>query len=175
MTDAEAVRRVLSGDRDVFAVLVARYREEFGRYAAALCGDADAGADAVQQAFIRAFAGLGSCRDPSRFKAWLFRIVQNQCRSVRDGRRRAVPLDEVDLPAAGGAERRLEQRELAGAIDRALDSLTPEQRDAFVLKHVEGRSYEEMSELLGVGPDALKMRVYRARDLLKERLRHLYE
>ena len=55
----------------------------------------------------------------------------------------------------------------------ALEALTEEQREAFVLKHVDGRSYAEIAEMLGVGEDALKMRVYRARDELKKRLEEL--
>jgi len=67
------------------------------------------------------------------------------------------------------------QAELARAIERALDRLTPEQREAFVLRHVDGKSYEEMAALLGTGVDALKMRVYRARDALRQQLEHLHE
>jgi RNA polymerase sigma-70 factor (ECF subfamily) len=59
---------------------------------------------------------------------------------------------------------------LRDAIDRALNELTPEQREAFIMKHVDGRSYEEIAALLGTGMDALKMRVYRAREALRRSL-----
>ena len=67
----------------------------------------------------------------------------------------------------------MDRAELAAALQSALARLTPEQREAFVMKHVDGRSYEEMAELLGVGTDALKMRVYRARDTLRDLLGEL--
>jgi RNA polymerase sigma-70 factor (ECF subfamily) len=76
-------------------------------------------------------------------------------------------LEDVELAARERPDRDLDRQELADALAAALDRLTGEQREAFVLKHVDGRSYEEMESLLGVGVDALKMRVHRARDTLR--------
>ena len=76
----------------------------------------------------------------------------------------------VDLPGADRTDAAAEQTELGDAIAAALEQLTFEQREAFVMKHVDGRTYEEMAELTGVGIDALKMRVHRARDGLREML-----
>lgn len=168
--DGDVVQRVLAGEVELFRVLVERYRHEFGRYAVSLVGDEDSAQDAIQEAFIRAFDSLGSCRDPQRFKAWFFRILTNQCHNARSRRRREVALDGVDAPARDRTDADVEQDELRRAIDAALDDLTPEQREAFVMKHVDGRSYEEIAELLHTGIDALKMRVYRARDALRRRL-----
>jgi RNA polymerase sigma-70 factor (ECF subfamily) len=81
-----------------------------------------------------------------------------------------VDLAAVDPLAPDRADRRLERGELSGIIAAALERLTPEQREAFVLKHVEGYSYEEMADTMGVGVDALKMRVHRARDALRAAL-----
>jgi RNA polymerase sigma-70 factor (ECF subfamily) len=168
--DGDVVQRVLGGETELFRVLVERYRHEFGRYAISLVGDEDSAQDAMQEAFIRAFDSLGSCRDPQRFKAWFFRILTNQCHNVRSRRRREVSLDGFDAPARDRTDADVEQDELRRAIDAALGDLTPEQREAFVMKHVDGRSYEEIAELLHTGVDALKMRVYRARDSLRRRL-----
>ena len=161
---------MLAGEVEYFAVLVERYRVAFSYYAAGLCGDADTAADAMQEAFIRAFDALTSCRDPSRFKAWFFRILTNQCHNVRRRKRDYVSLTEVDVPARERADHRATWSELEQAFEAALEDLTPEQREAFLLKHMEGRSYAEMAELLDVGEDALKMRVHRARDIVKARL-----
>ena len=80
----------------------------------------------------------------------------------------------MDIARSGGGinatVRATRAASFAALLDAALASLTAEQREAFVMKHVEGRSYEEMAGLLGVGIDALKMRVHRARDALKEQL-----
>jgi RNA polymerase sigma-70 factor (ECF subfamily) len=79
-------------------------------------------------------------------------------------------LDDIVVTAADRADAGVSDEELREAIDAALGQLTPEQREAFVLKHVDGRSYAEIADLLGVGEDALKMRVHRARDALKKLL-----
>lgn len=173
--DGEIVRRVLDGEVELFGVLVERYRAEFARYAAALVGDPDRAADAMQEAFIRAYRSLASCRDLKRVKAWFFRILTNQCHDQRTRRRRETPLEGHDQPARDRADAGVLQTELREAIGRALDRLTPEQREAFVLRHIDGKSYEEMAAILGTGVDALKMRVYRARDALRQQLEHLHE
>ncbi len=166
-SDGAVVRQVLDGDVEQYRLLVERYRAEFGRYAIAAVGDRDLAQDAMQEAFIRAFRSLGSCRNPDRFGAWFFRILTNQCRNAVARRRDTADLDAVDLPGAERADAGLERQELGAQLEAALARLTPEQREAFVMKHVDGRSYEEMAELLGVGTDALKMRVHRARDALR--------
>ncbi|HEX9730186.1 MAG TPA: RNA polymerase sigma factor [Gemmatimonadales bacterium] len=169
--DGEVVRRVLAGEAELFRVLVERYREEFGRFASSLTGDPDSAADAMQEAFIRAYTSLASCRDPERFKHWFFRILTNRCHTVRSRRKQEVPLEGPEPASAARTDARVEQNELRDILARALDTLTEEQRTAFVLKEVEGYGYDEMSRILGVGVDALKMRVYRARDALRARLR----
>jgi RNA polymerase sigma-70 factor (ECF subfamily) len=169
-SDGTIVRRVLDGDVEQYRFLVERYRSQFGRYALAVVGDRDAAQDAMQEAFIRAFDALATCRNPDRFGAWFFRILANQCRNVVARRRDVVDLEVVDPAGSERADAALDRGELAATLEAALARLTPEQREAFVMKHVDGRSYEEMAELLGVGTDALKMRVYRARDTLRELL-----
>ncbi len=174
LSDGKLVRRILAGETDLYRILVERYRREFGRYASAMLhGDSDDAADALQEAFIRAFDSLASCRDPDRFKAWLFRIVSNQCHNVRKRRRDHLSLDRVEGPANNPTEQDLTRKEIGAAVGDALGKLSSEQREAFVMKHVDGRSYAEMAELMGVGEDALKMRVHRAREELKRHLKEL--
>jgi len=168
LSDGEAVRRVLAGDTESFRFLVSRYRQQYSRYAIVQVGDADAAVDAMQEAFIRAFNSLESCRDPDRFGPWFFRILTNQCHTVRSRRRPTQDVAALDLPARERTDEALERAELADRLDAALQRLTADQREAFVLKHVDGRSYEEMADLLGLGVDALKMRVYRAREALRD-------
>ncbi len=169
-SDGSVVRRVLDGNPDSYRILVERYRAKFGDYATALVGDSDMAADAMQEAFIRAYDSLARCRDPDRFGSWFFRILTNQCHEARDRRRPTVDIRAVDPPDRMRSDADLERHELAGAIDGALADLTPEQREAFVMKHVDGRSYEEMADITGVAMDALKMRVHRARDSLRAML-----
>jgi len=167
-SDGSVVREVLAGDAERYRVLVDRYRERFGRYAVALVGDPDLAEDAVQEAFVKAFHGLATCRDPDRFGSWFFRILTNQC---HDARARVRPMEDVarlPLRARDRTDATVDRKELADLIEQGLAVLTPEQREAFVLKHVEGRTYEQIAALTGAGIDALKMRVHRARDTLRD-------
>jgi RNA polymerase sigma-70 factor, ECF subfamily len=168
--DAAIVERVLHGDVEAFGVLVTKYRMALGRHAVGLCGDADLAADAMQEAFIRAFDALATCEHPERFGAWFFRILRNQCHNHRTRRRSGVPLEDVDQAAPGAADDRLARAELRGQLEAALARLPEAQREALLLRHVQGLSYEEMAELLGERPDRLRMRVHRARDAMRREL-----
>lgn len=156
--------RVRGGDTDAYAILVAKYRAQFARYAVRMLGSREDAEEALQDAFVRAFRSLAKCDDPERFGSWLFRILANRCRTTgtRRGRReKTFVRDEVALHDASEdhpAERAAWREE----IHRALQSLDEEQREAFLLKHVEELGYEEMAEVTGVGVSALKMRVKRA-------------
>jgi RNA polymerase sigma-70 factor (ECF subfamily) len=170
LSDGEVVACVLGGDVDGFAILVERYRSAFGRYATAMCGDPDLAADAMQEAFIRAYDRLAACRVPARFGAWFFRILTNQCLNHRNRRRMHQPLETVQAVARERADDRLHAAETRSVIAAALDALAPEQRQAFVLRHVDDRSYGEMARLLGEREDTLRMRVHRARQAVRARL-----
>lgn len=171
--DQECVARVLAGDREVFAVLVQRHQAILYRHALGMLGSPDAAADVTQDCLIRAYTRLASCNDPARFGAWAFRILRNACLDyLKDRRRATVPIDDDALLGSpeGGPEVSLEQAEVRQTVFRALDTLPEAQREAFLLKHVEDLSYEEMTERLGASISALKMRVKRAREALQERL-----
>lgn len=171
-TDAELVARVVGGDVEAFAPIVHRYRDAYARYAARILGDRDEAEDVLQSAFVRAFRNLGSCRNPERLGSWLFQIVINECRTFamrRSNRDRRIVRDDLVLgqvPAPLAPEPDV----LPLEIQRALDRLSPDHREAFVLKHVEQMEYDEIARLTGVGVSALKMRVKRACDQLREEL-----
>jgi RNA polymerase sigma-70 factor (ECF subfamily) len=170
------VARVLRGDVEAFRVLVERYRDRYARYAVHMLGNREDAEEALQDAFTRAYRSLARCEDPERFGAWLFRILVNRCRTVgaRRGRRaKTFVVDEgalldaaIDHPADLTAWRE--------EIERALGQLRPEQREAFLLKYVEEMGYDEMSQLTGVGVSALKMRVMRACERLRELLSEVH-
>ena len=173
-SDATLVQRVLAGDVEAYAGLVARYRDRLGRYAVHLLGNEPDAEEAVQDAFVRAYRALEHCDSPERFGAWLFQILVNRCRTVggqRARRERLVTVDDAALSEAAVAHP-ADRQAWSEAIRWALDRLSQEQREAFLLKHVEDLSYEEMAEVTDVGVSALKMRVKRAcetlRDLLTE-------
>ena len=171
-SDAEVVARVLGGDREAFGLVIRRYEPGLLRYAARMLGSRDAAADAVAEGLVRAYRHLASCRDPARLRTWLYRIVANRCKSHLARRATAdVSLDEAP-PVADprDTEAVVERAEQLVLVERALRTLSPEKREAFVLKHVEGMSYEEMAAATGERIPTLKMRVHRAREALLQAL-----
>jgi RNA polymerase sigma-70 factor (ECF subfamily) len=172
--DQQAITSVLAGDRDAFSVLIHRYSDPLYRHALGMTGSPDVAEDILQQSFIKAYSHLGEVR--GRFDAWLFRIVANGCKDwLKNIRRTHVSYDEDDQPSAYATpDEDLDRSELRDDLDRALHSLAPSLREAFVMKHVEGRSYEEMADLLGTTVGALKMRVHRAREALQALLEEKY-
>ena len=171
-SDGEVVARVLEGERDAFRVLVQRHQDMLYGHAVRMTGQGDVAADLVQESLVKAYTSLDRCRNPDRFGAWAFRIVSNRCKDyLKNVRRSNVALDDVG-PVAGGMdpEDDLERGELRSRLDRALERLPVDQREAFVMKHEEDRSYGEMAELVGTSVGALKMRVHRARETLQELL-----
>ena len=176
MTDAAVVRRVLAGDTDAFAILVDRYYDRYLRFATNMLGDPAEAEEALQDSFLRAYRSLPRYEDRERFGAWLFRIVTNRCRTAatRRARRERVLVHSDSALTAAATQHPAEQQAWREAIERALGQLHAEQREAFLLKHVEGLSYEDMAEITGVGISALKMRVKRACDRLRELLQEVH-
>ena len=173
LSDGAAVRAVIDGRKEVYAILVQRYQDILYRHALRMVGQPDEAADIVQAVFIKGYEQLASCRDRERVGAWLFRIGANQCRDyLKNPRRKNVELTEtLALPGEGeDPEGTAHRGELMERINQALDRLPPDEREAFVLKHIEGLPYKEISGFLEASIPALKMRVHRARESLQELL-----
>lgn len=172
--DQQIIGRVLAGHREDFSILIARYSDALYRHALGMTGSPDVAEDILQMSFIKAYQHLAEVR--GRFDAWVFRIVANGCKDwLKNIRRTHLSYDEDDQPSGYATpEEDLDRTELRGDLDRALAALAPSLREAFVMKHVEGRSYEEMADLLGTTVGALKMRVHRAREALQVLLEEKY-
>jgi RNA polymerase sigma-70 factor, ECF subfamily len=172
--DQQIIGEVLAGNREAFAVLVGRYSDPLYRHALGMTGSPDVAEDILQTSFIKAYQHLAEVR--GRFDAWLFRIVANGCKDwLKNIRRTHVSYDEDDQPSGYSTpDEDLDRSELRTDLDGALATLAPSLREAFVMKHVEGRSYEEMAELLATTVGALKMRVHRAREALQALLEEKY-
>jgi len=169
--DAADVQRVLAGDVEAYAALVDRYYDRCARFAIRMLGDRDDAEDALQATFLRAYRALHRYQERDRFSAWLYRILVNQCRSIaarRSHRERVFVREEAVLlnAPARATSWAGEDEEI---VQRVLAELDPLLREAFLLKYIEEMSYEEMSALTGVGVSALKMRVKRACDRLRDR------
>lgn len=172
--DKDVISRILAGERDAFALLIGRYSDPLYRHALGMTGSPDVAEDILQASFIKAYHHLGEVR--GRFDAWLFRIVANGCKDwLKNIRRTHLSYDEDDQPSGlATPDEDLDRSELRQDLDAALAQLAPSLREAFIMKHVEGRSYEEMADLLATTVGALKMRVHRAREALQVLLEEKY-
>ena len=173
-SDGEVVREILGGQHEMYRVLVRRYQDVLYTHAYRMVGRADDAADIVQKTLVSGFQKLNRCRDPERVGGWLFRIAANLCKDfLKSPRRGDLSLEGASATVVGPSSPDLdfEREELQQRVRLALDRLSPEQREAFVLKHLEGRSYDEMAALLGASKSALKMRVLRAREELQTLLK----
>jgi RNA polymerase sigma-70 factor (ECF subfamily) len=180
--DAALVRAAQRGDREAFGRLVSRHARSILGLAARMLGPAADADDVAQDTFVAAYKALPGFQRESAFSTWLYRIAVNKCRDQLRARRAGmVSLDATDtggdlVPEAVAADTphgELEQMELASELEKGIESLPPLYRESFVLRHVEGLGYDEMSSILGVNRDTLKMRVYKARTLLARALAHL--
>ncbi|MGH7581862.1 MAG: RNA polymerase sigma factor [Gemmatimonadales bacterium] len=169
MTDAMLVRLTLAGDQTAFAMLVDRHARPCLRFATRMLGSLEDAEDATQEAFFRAHRALAQYDEQMSFRTWVMSILVNRCRTALLYRRRRTSRLVLDAGAVARAseDSTAAATDLRDAIDRALTRLDPDQREAFLLKHVEQMNYDEMSAITGVGISALKMRVQRARDRLQ--------
>ena len=165
-SDGELVARVLEGERRAYGVLVDRHQAALHRQARGMGLDPDTAKDMVQETLVKAYASLRSCRKPEKFRSWAFRILRNQCLDhLKDPRRRSVALEDTGPGQAGLASK--PTSELRHEIHDALSRLTPLLREAFLLKHEAGYTYDEVAEITDASPSAVKMRVHRAREELR--------
>lgn len=180
-SDAAIVAQVRQGDREAFRSLVERHSRALFRLGHRMTGNVQDAEEIVQETFLRAYRRLDGFESRSSFKTWLFRIATNCSLDVISRRQRAeeVPLYDPErepmpeLPLASeapGPEREVLSQEVSRRLAIAMHQLSPVERAAFVLRHFEGMSLEEISSLLGVKRDNAKNSVFRA---VKKIRRHL--
>ena len=173
MTDAMLVRRVLDGDVAAFTTLVDRHAAACTRFATRMLGNREDAEDATQETFLRAYRSLARYEERQAFRTWLFQILINRCRTaaVRRQRRQRMFLLDDNAVASASVRPTADASDLRAELQRAIEALDADQREAFLLKHVEQLSYDEMAAATGVGVSALKMRVKRACDRMQWLLR----
>ena len=163
-SDLLLVQRAAGGDVGAFEVLVRRYQLRVIRLCLRMLGDRHAAEDAAQDVFLVVWRSMGRFRGDAKFSTWLYRIATNRC--VRELRRRPAPTSELPegLAATEGIPHLVfEAAEGLAAAGAAVARLSLDQRVPLLLREVEGLSYGEIAEVLGVSVAAVKSRIYRAR------------
>ncbi len=162
--------RAKAGDRQAFAQLVDATYPRALRFALHMVGSREDAEEAVQDTFVRVYHNLKRFRDDARFEPWLFRILANRCRTLLAKRtRHSSVIQYGDFPDRIGASSD-DEKDWTEEVYKLLDTLPAEQKEAFLLRHVEDMAYEDIAAVTGVGLSALRMRVKRACDTLRTRL-----
>jgi RNA polymerase sigma-70 factor (ECF subfamily) len=169
-SDVAVVARVRAGDGDAFRLLVDRHSPAIFRLAARMLGNEQDADDVVQETFFRAYRQINRFESRASFATWLYRIAVNcSLDLLRQRPRRAEQQDPVDgeeRPADPDAnpspERLTFSAQIQGRVTAALADLTPAERAAFLLRHFEGQSIEDIGRTLGLRTSATKHTVFRA-------------
>ena len=180
MTEQELVALAQKGDQDAFAQLVEANQNKIYTLALRMTGNPEDAADLAQDAFLRAWRALSDFQGESGFSTWLYRLTRNLCIDFlrREKRRHSIvsisSLDDEEGPRPTDVpdrrftpENELERRELRAAVGRGLAQLSDEHRQVLALREVEGLSYAEIADALGLEVGTVKSRIARARSVLR--------
>lgn len=183
--DSELVRESLQGKEKAFGELVDRYRARIFSFILRMVKNHEEANDVAQEVFVKLYRSLDTY-DPSRnFSSWLFKIAQNMAIDhLRKQRTDIVSLDEpmetetseyrIQVASSNlSPDRELEGLEVGEALEVAIEELEPSYRSAILLRHVEGRSYDEIADILELPLGTVKTYIFRARRMLRERLKNM--
>ncbi len=172
-TDRSLLERVRAGDTGGAGELFERYAPALLRFTDRLLSDRGAAEEVTQEVFVKVISRAHQYDGRAEVSSWLFAIAANACRDRRRRDRRAtvVPLEAVAEPVhkGEGIESMLSQRERREAVRRALSALSEEQREALILARYHGLPYAEIANVLGISVGAVKTRIFRAVEALKNR------
>ncbi len=181
MDDQAVIARVQAGDRDSFRMLVDRYSPSVFRLAWRMTGNEQDAEEVVQESFLRAYRQIGKYEARSSFGTWVYRIASNYALDMMRARRRlgrhttAFSDEHTDLmerlpSESPGADRLVFSGQVGKRIEEAMAELSEQERTAFVLRHYEGQSIEEIGQALKLNANATKNSIFRAVQKLRRAL-----
>ncbi len=185
ITDEEIALRVLAGEKELYEIIMRRHNQRLFRISRAYVRDADAAEEVVQQAYINAYEHLASFEGRSKFSTWLTRIVINEALRKRRDQEKLRPLEvysaveehsDVQLPSPhieDPAETVMND-ELRTILEQTIDTLPVKYRSVFMMREIEEMSIAETSESLGISPGNVKVRLNRAKEMLRDRIGTFY-
>jgi RNA polymerase sigma-70 factor, ECF subfamily len=191
-TDLMLVERTVAGDQKAFGLLVMKYQRRIERLIGRMVRDTDLVEDIAQETFIRAYRALSQFRGEAQFYTWLYRIAVNTAKkALVDLRRDPVVSEsalrggnddeeetsgvENELTSAETPETVLAAKEIAAAVNSAMEALPEELRQAVTLREIEGLSYEEIAEVMNCPIGTVRSRIFRAREAISVKVKPLLE
>ena len=183
--DHALIRRVLTGEKDAYGALVARHSQAMFRVAFRITENEADAEEVVQEAFMRGYHNLGNFDARANFRTWMYRIAMNCALDVLQKRKAQTTVkiaEEYDgeeatvqlADSAAGPDRLLLSQEVEARRQAAMEKLTATERIAFVMRHMEDRSTEEIAGALGIAPNSAKQAVFRAVQKLRQSLAPLW-
>ena len=181
--DQALVERAQKGDKRAFELLVIKYQRKLGRLLSRMVRDAAEVEDITQETFIKAYRALPGFRGESAFYTWLYRIGVNTAKNYLVGRKRQASSSDVQAEDAENYEEgdmlrdvatpdaELQTKQIAQAVNSAVDALPDELRVAITLREIEGMSYEEIAQMMECPIGTVRSRIFRAREAIAERIR----
>ncbi len=166
MDDLTAIEKCLNGENDAFRHLVENYQRQANGHAVAILANREDAADAVQEAFIDAFRSLKSFDKARRFYPWFYVLLRNRCYKMTAKRRESENIENFEFLA----ERTGVSAEETIALEKALLSLSDEEREIVTLKYLDGFSYDELAEYLEIPKGTVMSRLFNARKKLQTKL-----
>jgi len=192
--DLLLVQRTLAGDQRAYGLLVVKYQRRVERLIGRMVRDSDLVQDIAQETFIRAYRALGQFRGEAQFYTWLYRIAVNTAKKqLMELKRDPVVLmsslmrnedDETSAPElelngqvadAETPESLLASKEIAQAVNDAMEALPKELEQAIALREIEGLSYEEIAQALDCPIGTVRSRIFRAREAISARIKPMLE
>ncbi|HVT04714.1 MAG TPA: RNA polymerase sigma factor [Thermoanaerobaculia bacterium] len=174
LNDQELMRLVQAGDFAPASEVFERYSARIYNFAYRFLRNQEAAEDATQEVFVKMLKYANQFHGDAKLSTWLFSITANLCRDyLRKSDNKPKESEEtlLTLPSSElGPDRRLEARETEERVQKALEMLTPEQREAILLSRYQGLSYAEIAQIAGCSEGAIKTRVFRAMETLKKYL-----
>jgi RNA polymerase sigma-70 factor (ECF subfamily) len=166
MNDAAAIEKCLNGEKEAFRYLVERYQKQSVAHAVAILGNREDALDATQEAFIDAFRSLKTFDRTRQFYPWFYVLLRNRCYKMTRQRRATENIEESEIiaPREGLPD---EER---FALEKALLSLSNEDREIVTLKYLDGLSYQEIAEFLEIPRGTVMSRLFYARKELQAKL-----
>lgn len=169
MDDIEAIKKCLAGEAESFGFLVKKYQNEAFSHAAAILGNIEDAKDAVQEAFLDAFRSLEKFDITRRFYPWLYTILRNCCLKIAQSRKsqQSIETSELNILAEQSDSFSKAETEL---VEKALLELSPQEREILTLKHLDGLSYEKITERMNIPVGTVMSRLYHARMKFREKV-----
>jgi len=169
LSDEEIIEKVRSNDREIYAVIMERYQKKLLRYASSLIKDENKAIDAVQESFIKAFINLKGFDTKKKFSSWIYRIVHNESMNIIKKHHKEIALpDGIDFKSEENIEAEFEQKEMAGEIEKCLGEIPVLYSEPISLYYIDGKSYEEISDILKIPMGTVATRISRAKILIKK-------